>query len=129
MTNARCSQNQNLSLTVIKWKFKLLASYSCEANKRQDYVATHIILSVAFQIKSRENFCLLNVRNSSHSRTCLPENVCKFLFHCYAYVYVALMSMIAGLRYLHLYGREYKVYMKAFVLHSSEYALNLRMQE
>ncbi|KRY18804.1 hypothetical protein T12_9229 [Trichinella patagoniensis] len=38
MTNVRCSnlQNQNLSLTVIKWKFMLLASYSCEANKRQD---------------------------------------------------------------------------------------------
>ncbi|KRX44873.1 hypothetical protein T05_12800 [Trichinella murrelli] len=72
-------------------------------------------------IKSRENFCFLNVRNSSHSRTCLPENVCKFLFHCYSYVYVALMSMIAGLRHLHLYEREYK--------HSSEYALNLRMQE
>ncbi|KRY18629.1 hypothetical protein T12_13961 [Trichinella patagoniensis] len=59
-------------------------------------------------IKSRKNFCLLNVRNSSHSRTCLPENVCKFLFHCYACVYVALMSMIAGLRHLHLYERECK---------------------
>ncbi|KRX16128.1 Storkhead-box protein 1 [Trichinella nelsoni] len=50
------------------------------------------------EIKSREKFCLLNVRNSSHGRTCLPENVCKFLFHCYACVYVALVSMIAGLR-------------------------------
>ncbi|XP_003379798.1 hypothetical protein Tsp_03450 [Trichinella spiralis] len=53
---------------------------------------------VATHIKSREKFCLLNVRNSSHSRTCLPENVCKFLFHCYAYVYGALVSMIARLR-------------------------------
>ncbi|KRZ95378.1 hypothetical protein T08_8081, partial [Trichinella sp. T8] len=69
-----------------------------EQNNYYCKVATHIILSVAFQIKSRENFCLLNVRNSSHNRTCLPENVCKFLFHCYAYVYVALMSMITGLR-------------------------------
>ncbi|KRX19346.1 hypothetical protein T07_10797 [Trichinella nelsoni] len=50
------------------------------------------------QIKNRETFCLLNVRNSSHSRTCLPENVCKFLFHCYGYVYGALVSMIARLR-------------------------------
>ncbi|KRY18758.1 hypothetical protein T12_1926 [Trichinella patagoniensis] len=38
-------------------------------------------------IKSRENFYLINVRNTSHSSTCLLENVCKFLFHCYAYVY------------------------------------------
>ncbi|KRY37717.1 hypothetical protein T01_1886 [Trichinella spiralis] len=68
---------------------------------------------MVYLIKSRENSCLLNVRNSSHSRTCLPENVCKFLFHCYAYVYVALMSMIAGLRHLHLYEREYKNYVKA----------------
>ncbi|KRX16743.1 hypothetical protein T07_232, partial [Trichinella nelsoni] len=52
---------------------------------------------------------LLNVRNSSHSRTCLTENVCKFLFHCYAYVYVALVSMITGLRHLHLYERECKI--------------------
>ncbi|KRX57038.1 hypothetical protein T09_11293 [Trichinella sp. T9] len=39
MTNARCSnlQNQNLSLTVIKWKFMWLASYIWKANKRQDY--------------------------------------------------------------------------------------------
>ncbi|XP_003379956.1 F-box/LRR-repeat protein [Trichinella spiralis] len=71
-------------------------------------------------IKSRENCCLLNVRNSSHSRTCLPENVCKFSFHCYAYAYAALMSMIAGLRSVmkimdhpHLYEREYKNYVKA----------------
>ncbi|KRZ12452.1 hypothetical protein T11_14644 [Trichinella zimbabwensis] len=49
-------------------------------------------------IKSRENFCLLNVLKSSHSRTCLPENVCKFLFHCYAYAYVTLVSMVVGLR-------------------------------
>ncbi|KRY50662.1 hypothetical protein T03_4759, partial [Trichinella britovi] len=41
---------------------------------------------------------LLNMLNSSHSRICLPENVCKFLFHCYAYVYGVLVSMIARLR-------------------------------
>ncbi|KRZ92031.1 hypothetical protein T08_1318, partial [Trichinella sp. T8] len=41
---------------------------------------------------------LINVRNTNHSSTCLLENVCKFLFHCYAYVYVALVSMVAGLR-------------------------------
>ncbi|KRY27989.1 hypothetical protein T01_12762 [Trichinella spiralis] len=40
-------------------------------------------------IKSRENFCLLNVLKSSYSRTCLRENVCKFLFHCYTYAHVA----------------------------------------
>ncbi|KRZ56124.1 hypothetical protein T02_7576, partial [Trichinella nativa] len=61
---------------------------------------------------------LINVRNTSHSSTCLLENVCKFLFHCYAYVYVALVSMVAGLWYenygillktalrFHLYKRE-----------------------
>ncbi|KRY37679.1 hypothetical protein T01_4544 [Trichinella spiralis] len=67
------------------------------------------IFKCDLEFKSRENCCLLNVRNSSHSRTCLPENVCKFLFHCYAYVYVALVSLIAGLRHLHLYEREYKL--------------------
>ncbi|KRX48207.1 hypothetical protein T05_14192, partial [Trichinella murrelli] len=41
---------------------------------------------------------LINVRNTNYSSTCLLENVCKFLFHCYAYVYVALVSMVAGLR-------------------------------
>ncbi|KRY94268.1 hypothetical protein T11_1340 [Trichinella zimbabwensis] len=40
-------------------------------------------------INSRENFCLLNVMKRMHSKTCLPENVCKFLFDCYAYAYVA----------------------------------------
>ncbi|KRZ73877.1 Transposon Ty3-G Gag-Pol polyprotein [Trichinella papuae] len=46
----------------------------------------------------RENFCLLNEQKSSHSRTCLSENACKILFHCYAYAYVALVSMVAGVR-------------------------------
>ncbi|KRZ01287.1 hypothetical protein T11_7315 [Trichinella zimbabwensis] len=40
-------------------------------------------------INSRENFTLLNVMKSRQSKTCLPENVCKFLFDCYAYAYVA----------------------------------------
>ncbi|KRX55250.1 Death-inducer obliterator 1, partial [Trichinella sp. T9] len=65
---------------------------------RHGYVQGMSAVRLSNNIKSRENFCLLNVRNSSHNRTCLPENVCKFLFHCYSYVYVALMSMIAGLR-------------------------------
>ncbi|KRZ54867.1 hypothetical protein T02_12370 [Trichinella nativa] len=85
----------------------------------------NIIITI---IKSRENFCLLNVVNCSHSSTCLPENVCKFLFHCYPYVYVALLSMIAGLLHLRFYEREYKNYKKgskAFVLHGSEYTLNV----
>ncbi|KRZ12451.1 hypothetical protein T11_14644 [Trichinella zimbabwensis] len=65
-------------------------------------------------IKSRENFCLLNVLKSSHSRTCLPENVCKFLFHCYAYAYVTLVSMVVGLRcavrvHWHLETEEWKM--------------------
>ncbi|KRZ06182.1 hypothetical protein T11_10308 [Trichinella zimbabwensis] len=30
--------------------------------------------------------------------TCLPENACKFLLHCYTYAYVTSASMIAGLR-------------------------------
>ncbi|KRY37768.1 hypothetical protein T01_649 [Trichinella spiralis] len=50
-------------------------------------------------IKSGKRFCLLNVLKSCHSRTCLPENVCKFLFHCYTYVSVALVAMVVGLRY------------------------------
>ncbi|KRZ23862.1 hypothetical protein T4B_14499, partial [Trichinella pseudospiralis] len=54
---------------------------------------------------------VLSVLNSSHSRTCLPENVCKFLFHCYVYAYVALVSMACV--HLHLEKREYKFDMKA----------------
>ncbi|KRZ68984.1 hypothetical protein T10_11916 [Trichinella papuae] len=49
---------------------------------------------------SRENFCLLNVIKSMHSKTCLPENVCKFLFDCYAYAYVASDSMVVDVRML-----------------------------
>ncbi|KRY68047.1 hypothetical protein T4A_275, partial [Trichinella pseudospiralis] len=30
---------------------------------------------VLLQIESRKNLCLLSVLNSSHSRTCLPENL------------------------------------------------------
>ncbi|KRX44465.1 hypothetical protein T05_2906 [Trichinella murrelli] len=74
-------------------------------------VEKNIIITI---IKSRENFSLLNVVNCSHSSTCLPENVCKFLFHCCACVYVALVSMIAGLLHLRFYEREYKNYMKAW---------------
>ncbi|KAL1227358.1 E3 ubiquitin-protein ligase [Trichinella pseudospiralis] len=51
------------------------------------------------KIKSRKNLCLLSVLNSYHSRTCLPENVCKFLFHRYVYSYLALVSIVAGVRY------------------------------
>ncbi|KRX87883.1 hypothetical protein T4E_9031 [Trichinella pseudospiralis] len=29
-----------------------------------------------------------------HSKTCLPENVCKFLFHCYTCAYVASGSTV-----------------------------------
>ncbi|KRZ11745.1 hypothetical protein T11_2522 [Trichinella zimbabwensis] len=100
------------------------------------------IFDRGLDIKSRKNLCLLSVLNSSHSRTCLPENVCKFLFHCYVYAYVALVSVVAGLRFavrvqwrfpcvedhritlktallfvlythLHLEKRDYKIYMKA----------------
>ncbi|KRZ40990.1 hypothetical protein T4C_2525, partial [Trichinella pseudospiralis] len=45
---------------------------------------------------------LLNVVKSSHSSTCLPENVCKFLFHCNAYAYMDLVSIIAGRRLIRL---------------------------
>ncbi|KRZ70704.1 hypothetical protein T10_3133 [Trichinella papuae] len=47
-------------------------------------------------INSRENFCFLNVMKSRHSKTCLPENVCRFLIDCYAYAYVASDSMVVG---------------------------------
>ncbi|KRZ24669.1 hypothetical protein T4B_13780, partial [Trichinella pseudospiralis] len=61
------------------------------------------------KIKSRKNFCFLNIRScekfcllhvleSSHTISCLPKNVCKFIFHCYACVYVALVSMIVGVQ-------------------------------
>ncbi|KRY13825.1 hypothetical protein T12_4860, partial [Trichinella patagoniensis] len=42
-------------------------------------------------IDNRENFVY-------SVRTCLPENVCKFLFDRDALTYVALVSLIAGLR-------------------------------
>ncbi|KRY97198.1 hypothetical protein T11_5302 [Trichinella zimbabwensis] len=48
-------------------------------------VSTHMMLLL------RKNLCFLNVLNSSHSRTCLPEN-------CYAHAYEALVSMVAGVR-------------------------------
>ncbi|KRZ08270.1 hypothetical protein T11_3707, partial [Trichinella zimbabwensis] len=41
---------------------------------------------------------LLNVLKSSRSRTCLPENVCKFFFHCYTYACVASVFMVVGVR-------------------------------
>ncbi|KRZ19566.1 hypothetical protein T4B_15193 [Trichinella pseudospiralis] len=41
-----------------------------------------------------KNFCLLNVMKGMHSKTCLPENVCKFLFHCYTCAYVASGSTV-----------------------------------
>ncbi|KRZ66721.1 hypothetical protein T10_5068 [Trichinella papuae] len=56
------------------------------------------IFDRGLDIKSRKNLCLLNEQKCSHSRTCLPENVCKFLFHCYVYAYMALVSMVAGVR-------------------------------
>ncbi|KRX12914.1 hypothetical protein T07_4301 [Trichinella nelsoni] len=54
--------------------------YFCEA-------VDHTILLMRFSIKSHENFCLLNVLQSRHSRTCLSENVD-----------VTLVSMIVGVR-------------------------------
>ncbi|KRY35681.1 hypothetical protein T01_8092 [Trichinella spiralis] len=35
-----------------------------------------------------------------HSKICLPENACKFSFTCYAFVYVALVSMGVGVQYV-----------------------------
>ncbi|KRY89318.1 hypothetical protein T4D_17009, partial [Trichinella pseudospiralis] len=49
-------------------------------------------------IKSREKFPFFNVLKSRYSSACLRENACKFLFHFYAYAYVASVSMIAGQR-------------------------------
>ncbi|KRY37764.1 hypothetical protein T01_15819, partial [Trichinella spiralis] len=40
----------------------------------------------------------LPVLKRSYCRTCLPENVCKFLFDRDALAYVALVTLIAGLR-------------------------------
>ncbi|KRY86265.1 hypothetical protein T4D_144 [Trichinella pseudospiralis] len=59
---------------------------------------SHSVDLVKGEIKSRKNLCLLSVLNSYHSRTCLPENVCKFLFHRYVYSYLALVSIVAGVR-------------------------------
>ncbi|KRZ08261.1 hypothetical protein T11_13666 [Trichinella zimbabwensis] len=47
---------------------------------------------------SKLTVVLLNVMKRMHSKTCLPENVCKFLFDCYAYAYVASDSMVVGVR-------------------------------
>ncbi|KRZ08282.1 hypothetical protein T11_9542 [Trichinella zimbabwensis] len=57
-----------------------------------------VIIVKLYHINRRENFCFLNVMKSRHSKTCLPENVCKFLIDCYAYAYVASDSVVAGLR-------------------------------
>ncbi|KRZ69992.1 hypothetical protein T10_3690, partial [Trichinella papuae] len=51
------------------------------------------------KIKRCENFGLLHVLESSHSRTCLPENACKFLFHCYPFSYVTLVLTVDGVRW------------------------------
>ncbi|KRZ08781.1 hypothetical protein T11_10888 [Trichinella zimbabwensis] len=93
----------------------LILSDQCDKNKADDVRHKSVLLNgdmprvklEIFQadggwrdrkIKSRKNLCLLSVLNTSYSRTCLPENVCKFLFHCYVYAYVALVSMVAGVR-------------------------------
>ncbi|KRY86615.1 hypothetical protein T4D_3362 [Trichinella pseudospiralis] len=52
-------------------------------NFEAKHTKAHATDSLSLLIKSRKNLCLLSVLNSYHSRTCLPENVCKFLFHCY----------------------------------------------
>ncbi|KRZ66186.1 hypothetical protein T10_11245 [Trichinella papuae] len=58
----------------------------------------NVIVIIVKLYHSRENFCLLNVMKSMHSKTCLPKNACKFLFDCYAYDYVASDSMVVGVR-------------------------------
>ncbi|KRZ14648.1 hypothetical protein T11_11608 [Trichinella zimbabwensis] len=55
------------------------------------------------KIKSRENFCLHNVLKSSHSMTCLPENVCKFF--CLT-TFVASVSMMLVFVSFHLSSRK-----------------------
>ncbi|KRX43788.1 hypothetical protein T05_5456, partial [Trichinella murrelli] len=72
-----------------------MVSHSREERKKYYCkLATHIVLL----IKSAENYSLISVLNSSYSKTRSREKVCKFLFHCSAYAYVASLSMIAGLR-------------------------------
>ncbi|KRY72051.1 hypothetical protein T4A_6055 [Trichinella pseudospiralis] len=68
--------------------------YNCYYSKD----ATNIYCFYCFWINNREKFCLLNVPKSSHSRTCLLENLCKFLLHCYSHANMASVSMIASLR-------------------------------
>ncbi|KRZ20412.1 hypothetical protein T4B_9244, partial [Trichinella pseudospiralis] len=83
-----------------------LQKYHCKECKFgqkpfQKAVLTNLHFSIfeIYEIKCPKSFCLLNVVKSSHSSTCLPENVCKFLFHCNAYAYMDLVSIIAGRRY------------------------------
>ncbi|KRZ38031.1 hypothetical protein T4C_10882 [Trichinella pseudospiralis] len=64
-----------------------------EHNNYYRKVVIHII------IIPRKNFCLYNVLKSSHSMTCLPENLCKFSFHGFASAYMTLLSMTGGLRF------------------------------
>ncbi|KRY64351.1 hypothetical protein T4A_1862 [Trichinella pseudospiralis] len=47
---------------------------------------------------NRKTCCLLSLIKSVHSKTCLLENVCKFLFHCNAYSFVSSGSMAVGIR-------------------------------
>ncbi|KRY81044.1 hypothetical protein T4D_9742 [Trichinella pseudospiralis] len=54
------------------------------------FAAIQLAKSLNFNVDGRGNFCLL--------KTCLPENVCKFLFHYYAFTYVALVLLVVGLR-------------------------------
>ncbi|KRY87109.1 hypothetical protein T4D_10732 [Trichinella pseudospiralis] len=68
----------------------LLCSSGEEHNNDYCKVPTHII--------SREKFRFFNVLESRYSSACLRENACKFLFHFYAYAYVASVPMIAGQR-------------------------------
>ncbi|KRZ40822.1 hypothetical protein T4C_12557 [Trichinella pseudospiralis] len=68
----------------------MVSSSGEEHNNDYCKVPTHII--------SREKFRFFNVLESRYSNACLRENACKFLFHFYAYAYVASVPMIAGQR-------------------------------
>ncbi|XP_003368073.1 conserved hypothetical protein [Trichinella spiralis] len=50
-------------------------------------------------IKSREKFSFAQrTLKSSHNKTRLPENICKFSFHCFTLAYVASVLMVVGVR-------------------------------
>ncbi|KRX96145.1 hypothetical protein T4E_10749 [Trichinella pseudospiralis] len=53
---------------------------------------------LAPHLKSREKFCFLNVLKMSYSRTCLPKNASKLLFHCFVYDYEVSVLMVVGVQ-------------------------------